>query len=210
MKGSLTNCAFRVLLVLNAILIIGSTTNTVYSQNKNFGEWIEFGLDISSNPAIGFNFGYVNYSKPTGGINYFSGYVIGFDGLYGSGKDYSDIVTVGMYPNDVKEEGYYYDHFGLRIGMSAGNAVIPYGIVGYTRAHFVQNRYDRNKILSNSGDYHISFIDNSKSSFDLGAGIKVTPENDSARRLTLGFELSKNRGLSVVFNLSCLSTGCIW
>jgi hypothetical protein len=184
-------------------------TSKLYSQKPNSGEWAEFGLDISSNPAIGFNIGYINYDKPMGELNYFSGYFIGFDGLIGRGKDYSDIITLGMYPNDVKEEGYYYEHFGIRVGVSTSNTITPYALLGYTVATYIQNRNDRLNILSNNGDYYIGIADSDKSSFDFGVGLKLSPPSYNSSRLTLGFELSKNRGVSIVLNYSMFNNN-IW
>jgi hypothetical protein len=200
------NTAIKAPLVLLSVLLL---TTVGYSQETYIDDWVEFGIDISSNPAIGFNMGRVNYDNPVGSFNYISGYVIGFEGLRGKGEDYSDVVTRGMYPNDVKEEGYSYMHLGIRIGISTKSTFVPYAIAGYTVASLVQNRYDRSKILSNSGDYHISITDSDKSSFDFGGGLKVTPPSNSTGRLTLGFEISKNRGVSVVFNYSMLNIN-IW
>jgi hypothetical protein len=161
---------------------------------------VEVGFDISFRTAFGFNFGYINPEVKPFNFGYISLFILGADGLNGKGKDYSKTLNKGSYPREVEEEGYSYDHFGIRLGIKTNKILVPYGILGYRRAHFVQNRYDRSKILSNNGKYYISFIDNDKSKFETGIGLKIIPSGYSNRSFNFSIEYSKLKSLSITGN----------
>jgi hypothetical protein len=171
-------------------------TNIIQAQSIRY---IEMGLDVSLRPAIGLNFGYYNPSAPQYSISYISAYVLGIDGLQGEGKDYSDVINRGSYPNDVREEGYDYDHIGIRLGLNTAENTVLYGVLGLRRAYFVQNRYDRTNILSNDGEYHIRYADNSKNKIDFGVGGKFFPKT-TRHLISFNVEYSIYKSITLSLN----------
>jgi hypothetical protein len=184
-------------LLICIIFIVISSYKITIGQSSNR---VEVGIDISFRPAIGFNFGYYIPDKEWVKISYISIYALTFDGIIEKGEDYSGIINRGSYPDEVTEDGYSYDHFGIRLGISTNSRIIPYGIIGYRRASFVQNRYDQSRILANNGNYYISSIDNKESKIDGGIGIKILPSLNKQSSVNFLIEYSKLKSITIAVN----------
>lgn len=182
-------------------LLILFTFSSTFAQSLPTGSWIELGLDFSFNPAVGISIGRVDYDKPIGKINYVGLYWLGFDGVIGKGK-YYDVISFEQFPENVKKQGNSFNHFGVRLGMSTEREFLPYAILGIKAVSVVQNRYDRFKILGESGKYYISEFKPKKTEMDIGIGFRITPQGNNPNKFILGIEASRQRGLSFILNYS--------
>jgi len=191
----------KVIYVFISIFILTITTTNGQPKNLFWGEKgnIEFGLDVSFRTALGFNFGYHNPEVKPYSISYISFYLLDFDGLQGKGTDYSETMNKGSFTRDIKQEGYSYQHLGIRVGFNTKRPIVPYSVIGYRRAFLIQNRFDSMKILSNSGNYHLRIMDNRKSKYDIGFGLKFAPTNNN---FNFSVEYSQLKSITLVGNWS--------
>jgi hypothetical protein len=143
--------------------------------------------------------GRVDYDKSIGKLNFIGLYWLGFDGLIGEGKHYTEI-SFNDFPKDIKKEGYSYNHFGVRLGVSTNSQFLPYAILGIKAVSLVQNRYDRFQILGESGKYHITRSEPNQTEIDVGLGFRISPQANYQGKFILGIEASRQRRLSFVLN----------
>lgn len=94
-----------------------------------------------------------------GNSNLLYGFEVGFNlsGGVGEDWDYTDVINLGQYPEDITGEyAYNLIKFGGRVGYKTSSKLVVIGTVGLNFLNEYQLRFDEFYILGDNGSYAIS------------------------------------------------------
>lgn len=80
---------------------------------------------------------------------------IGFDSNGSVGEDYSDIINVGQYTEDIYELAYESYSVAVRFGKAFAKKISVIGALGLEIEREFQNRYDNFNIFGDNGNYYV-------------------------------------------------------
>jgi hypothetical protein len=186
-------CILTFFLIPNITLAQNSNANLA---NRGYlGIGLEYGIDA----GLGGNVGYTNLGVDRWIISHISvSFLYKDDGVDRWGEDYTGIVGMNEFSQDIEDEGFSYLTMSSLLGLKITKGVHILGIIGYQAKRFIQQRLDHSTILSSDGEYYTTFRASDKG-IGGGVGLKffLPVSNSTALTPTIQYTSLKGASLSI-------------